>query len=76
MMSVSCRNEDNARAEIQSCKSTDAKHRVQFYDSWAENYEKVCVLPVQVLCILCDALRGAAALTGAVRAVRGHQVQI
>nr|XP_040022036.1 methyltransferase-like protein 27 [Gasterosteus aculeatus aculeatus] len=40
MMSVSCRNEDNARAEFQSCKSTDAKHRVQFYDSWAENYEK------------------------------------
>ncbi|XP_044062721.1 methyltransferase-like protein 27 [Siniperca chuatsi] len=39
-MSDSCRTVDNARVAFQSCKSPDPKHRVQFYDSWVENYEK------------------------------------
>ncbi|XP_035529061.1 methyltransferase-like protein 27 [Morone saxatilis] len=39
-MADSCRSVDTARVAFQSCKSPDAKDRVQFYDSWAENYEK------------------------------------
>ncbi|XP_051255678.1 methyltransferase-like protein 27 isoform X1 [Dicentrarchus labrax] len=39
-MADSCRSVDDARVAFQSCKSPDAKERVQFYDSWAENYEK------------------------------------
>lgn len=41
IMSDSCRTVDDAKVAFQSCKSSDPKHRVQFYDSWAENYEKV-----------------------------------
>ncbi|XP_037639626.1 methyltransferase-like protein 27 isoform X1 [Sebastes umbrosus] len=39
-MSDSVRTEDDVRVAFQSCKSPDAKDQVQFYDSWAENYEK------------------------------------
>ncbi|XP_034410324.1 methyltransferase-like protein 27 [Cyclopterus lumpus] len=39
-MAESCRTQEDARAAFQTCKSPDAKDRVQFYDSWAENYEK------------------------------------
>ncbi|XP_037639584.1 methyltransferase-like protein 27 [Sebastes umbrosus] len=38
-MSDSCRTEDDARAAFQTCTHFDAKDRVQFFDSWAENYE-------------------------------------
>ncbi|XP_074495158.1 methyltransferase-like protein 27 isoform X2 [Sebastes fasciatus] len=40
IMADSCRTEVDARIAFQSCKSPDAKDRMQFYDSWAENYEK------------------------------------
>lgn len=40
-MSDSSRTADDARAAFQSCKSRDPKDQVQFYDSWAENYEEV-----------------------------------
>ncbi|TKS82765.1 Methyltransferase-like protein 27 [Collichthys lucidus] len=39
-MSDSSRTADDARAAFQSCKSRDPKDQVQFYDSWAENYEE------------------------------------
>ncbi|KAM9353591.1 methyltransferase-like protein 27 [Symphorus nematophorus] len=39
-MSDSCRSVDDARVAFQSCKSSNPKDRVQFYNSWAENYEK------------------------------------
>ncbi|KAM3615206.1 uncharacterized protein V6R79_024965 [Siganus canaliculatus] len=39
-MADSCRTTAEARAAFQSCKSLDPKDRVQFYNSWASNYEK------------------------------------
>ncbi|XP_076593929.1 methyltransferase-like protein 27 [Chaetodon auriga] len=39
-MSDSCRTVHAAKVAFQSCKSPDANDRVQFYDSWAQNYEK------------------------------------
>ncbi|XP_038547853.1 methyltransferase-like protein 27 [Micropterus salmoides] len=39
-MADSCRTADDARVAFQSCKSPDPEHRVQFYDTWTENYEK------------------------------------
>ncbi|KAI3360727.1 hypothetical protein L3Q82_012870, partial [Scortum barcoo] len=41
VMLDSHRSVDDARFTFQSCKSPDPKDRVQFYDSWADNYEKV-----------------------------------
>ena len=40
-MSVSYRTEDDAKAAFQSCKSPDPKDRMDFYNSWAEDYEEV-----------------------------------
>ncbi|XP_008302870.1 Williams-Beuren syndrome chromosomal region 27 protein-like isoform X2 [Stegastes partitus] len=37
---MSFRTEDDARVNFQMCKSSDPKDRVQFYDIWAETYEK------------------------------------
>uniref|UniRef100_A0A4W6DUY3 Methyltransferase domain-containing protein n=1 Tax=Lates calcarifer TaxID=8187 RepID=A0A4W6DUY3_LATCA len=34
------RTAEEARVAFQSCKSSDPRDRVQFYDSWAQNYEK------------------------------------
>ncbi|KAK2909620.1 methyltransferase-like protein 27 [Channa argus] len=39
-MSNSRRTAADARSAFQSCRSPDPKDRVQFYDSWAETYEK------------------------------------
>ncbi|XP_018534323.1 methyltransferase-like protein 27 isoform X2 [Lates calcarifer] len=39
-MSDSSRTAEEARVAFQSCKSSDPRDRVQFYDSWAQNYEK------------------------------------
>ncbi|XP_070691512.1 methyltransferase-like protein 27 isoform X4 [Pempheris klunzingeri] len=63
VMSDSCRTEDDARAAFQSCKSPDPKDRVQFYDSWAENYEKDHSLmsyraPDLAVNLLCDQFSG------------------
>ncbi|XP_049438618.1 methyltransferase-like protein 27 isoform X1 [Epinephelus fuscoguttatus] len=40
IMSVPCRTQTDARVAFQSCKSSDPKDRVEFYDNWVENYEK------------------------------------
>ncbi|XP_049902141.1 methyltransferase-like protein 27 isoform X2 [Epinephelus moara] len=44
IMSVPCRTQTDARAAFQSCKSSDPKDRVEFYDNWVENYEKDATL--------------------------------
>ncbi|XP_037638732.1 methyltransferase-like protein 27 [Sebastes umbrosus] len=43
-MSDSCRTVVDAKNAFQSCKSPYAKDRVEFYDSWGENYEKDAAL--------------------------------
>ncbi|XP_022076062.2 methyltransferase-like protein 27 [Acanthochromis polyacanthus] len=40
MSIMSNRTEGDARVNFQTCKSSDPKDRVQFYDTWAETYEE------------------------------------